>query len=140
MLDRISAGLTENPGTNRLYKPQLLCQRDELTWHDNPPCRVVPAQQRLEFAEAIALQIKERLIGYFELFPLERNTKIRLVREACMQPNLHVGLKDAVASPSSRLRLIECHIGVPEERIAVHVGVGCDGNTDADTDVDRALT
>ncbi len=57
-----------------------------------------------------------------------------------MQSDLHVGLKDAKSTPSSRLCLVERHIGVPEERIAIDIRTRGDRDADTCAYFDLAMT
>jgi len=67
-----AAGLTDHPRADRHDEAGVLGDGHELRRRNDPLRRMPPAQQRLEGADAVLLEVKQRLVEEFELVALQR--------------------------------------------------------------------
>ena len=83
-LGGLGAGLPQHPLAERHDQPGLLGERNELGRRDHAALGMVPAQQRLEAADLVALEVDERLVVELELAVGERLAQVELA--ACGAP------------------------------------------------------
>ena len=77
---RPEAGLAQHPFADRDDQPGFLGDRDEPVGRDRPALRVVPAQQRLDAADAVVAEAEERLEDERQLVPRQRAAELDLER------------------------------------------------------------
>ena len=73
---RLRAGLADHPRADRDDQAGVLGDGDELDRRDQPARRMVPADQRLERADAVVLEVEQRLVIQLELAALEREPQV----------------------------------------------------------------
>ena len=111
-----------------------LRDRDELAGRDEPLGRVLPAQQRLETLDPLAVEgdlglvVQEQLVG-----ALQRPPQVAQHREPDGRGRVHLGLEDDGAA-LELLRRVHGDVGVPEQLLAV--GAVPRGQDDADAGLD----
>ena len=110
----IGADLMNQPCADRLDKPQLLRQWDELPGWQRPASWVIPTQQGLEATDPLALQAEYGLIRNGELGAFDRDAEIRLHLEPRTQPVLNFCRENPVSAAAFGLCLIQRHIGIPK--------------------------
>ena len=93
----VRAGLPQHPFADRHDEPRLLRERDELAGRNDAPLRMIPAQQGLEAACLVALDVDDWLVVEFELAIAEL-----WVRVDVPAPGDHI-LLDAVGVRADRV-------------------------------------
>ena len=116
---RLRAGFAEHPGADRHDQPGILGDRDELGRRNQPARRVVPADQRLERADAIVLEVEQRLVEQFELAALEREAEVGLELAALLRALVEAFLEEGVGAAPGFLGAIQREIGVAQQGLAI---------------------
>src|SRR5437764_1159096 len=75
---RLSARLANDPRADRDDQARVLGHRDEVYGRDQPARWMMPADQRFEGADAILLEVEQRLIVEFELPAFQREAQVAL--------------------------------------------------------------
>src|SRR5687768_13916522 len=98
---------------------------------------MVPAQQGLEPADHLALEVEDRLVVHFELAALEGHGKIALELPAIAHRLVHGRLEEAIAATPVLLRRIERQIGVLEQLLVGMPIARRDGDAEREGDLAR---
>src|SRR5579872_5435149 len=93
-----------------------------------------PAQQCLESADLLALQVHQRLKEQLELVVGDRPTQILLQFAARLHQGVHLRLEIAEAIPPVALCLIQRDVGAPEQSVRIRAVFRSNSNTDAGSD------
>ena len=102
-----------------------------------PRVGMVPADQRLERADPVGLEIEQRLVIELELAVGDRAPQIRFEPVARLRAGVHLGFEEAVGAAALALRLVEREVGMLEQ--GVGVGAVARRHRDADAGADREL-
>src|SRR5437764_10592587 len=92
---------------------------------------MIPADQRLERADAVLLEIEQRLIVKLELVALDRQTEIGLELAALLRAFVEALFEEGVGPAPRFLGAIQREVGVPQQRLAVASVLRGDGDADA---------
>ena len=92
---------------------------------------MLPAQQRLEAADPIALEIEDRLEVEPELATLDRFAQVELERTPLARCGIERGLEEAEYPAPVLLGTIQREVGILEQRVAVGAVVRADRDADA---------
>src|SRR6476469_5659186 len=74
----LRAGFADDPRTNGKNEAGVLGHGNEFVWRHHATLRMPPAQQGLERADPILLQVEQVLIDEFELASLQRQPQVGL--------------------------------------------------------------
>ena len=116
------AGLPDHPFAKRQDEADLFRQRNEGRGWDLSILGMVPAEQRLETGDFVALQIDHRLVVEFELAGRQRLAQIELHDPAGLHLLVHPGLEKAERAAAIVLGAVERKVGISEQlvgRVAV---------------------
>src|SRR6185295_7050665 len=109
------AGLAEHHPSERQDQADLLGEWDEACRRDQAALRVVPAQQRLEAAQAPAVQLDDRLEDDAELAARLGLVKVGLEAELLLRPRQHRLVEDLEAAAAGRLGAVHRRVGVAQQ-------------------------
>ena len=130
------AGLPQRPFADRHDQAGLLGQRDELDRRDEAALGVMPAQQRLQTADLVALEVDERLVVELELAVGQRLAQVELQLAARLHVGVHVRLEEAVDAAPLALGAVQGEVGVLEQLVGIGAVAGRHGDADAGADRD----
>ena len=99
---------------------------------------MVPAQQRLESADAPVSQGNNRLVVQLELVPLDRVAEVGLDEQALLGRHPHRGVEDLKARFAKLLGPVHRGVGVSKYVRGLLIPLGAQGDADADRDGDFA--
>ncbi len=109
----------------------ILGDRDELDWRDDAALRVVPADQRLEGADAIGLEVEKRLEIKLELALLDGAAQVALDGAPSLRPFVERLLEEEIGAAPLILGAIKREIGIAQQRVDIF-GISIrDGDADA---------
>ena len=128
---RLRARLADHPRADRDDQPGVLGDRDELDRRDQPARRMVPADQRLERADAVVLEVEQGLVVELELAALEREPQVGFELPPLLRSLVEAFLEEGVGAAARFLGAIEREVGVAQKRLAVAAVVGSDRDPDA---------
>ena len=80
---------------------------------------MVPAYQRLERADAILLEIEERLVVELELAALDGQAEVGLELPTLLGALVEAFLEESEGTAASFLRAVKREVGAPQQRLAV---------------------
>ena len=135
----LAAGLAQDPLADLDDQAGLLGAADELAGHDEAAGRVVPAQQRLEAGDPLALEVDHRLVVDLELAALDRPPEVALEGHLGDGLGVHVGVEQLVAALAAALGAVHRGVGVAQDVLRALVAEGAPGDADADRGVDLLL-
>ncbi len=85
---------------------------------------MVPAQQRLEPADAARIQLHERLEINLQFAPAERLAQVDLQRPACAHAVFHGGVEELVGAAAFGLDEIQRDIGAAQQVVQILAAIG----------------
>ena len=94
----------------------------------------LPADQRLDAADLVALEIDDRLVVQLELAGDQRLAQVVLHGAPRLHLRVHLGLEEAVGAAPVALGAIERQVGVPHQLVGRHAVGRADGDADAGAD------
>ena len=101
-----------------------------------PLLGMIPAQQRLEAADAVGLEVEQRLVHQAELAARQGDLEPLLEHAAMLQRVVHAALEEVVVAAALALGAIERGIGVLEQRFDVVAVARRERDADRGADVD----
>ncbi len=127
----LSAGVAEDPLEDVADQPLVLGERDEGRRAEQPPARVVPADQGFGAGDAPVGEGDDRLVADLELMPVEGAAQLRLElglhRLVVVRPRVEHG-----APPLARgLRRVHGQVGAVQQVAGVLQPRHADGDADA---------
>ena len=134
---QVGARLPQHPFADRNDEPAFLQDRNEVRRRDDAAARMVPAQERLGAARALALQVELRLIDEAEFAALERAAKLGPEERAGARALVDLGGKELEAVSARLLGAVHGGVGGAEERLDI-LAVGGE-KRDADAGADEEL-
>ncbi len=118
----LAARLGQHPRADRHDQAGLLREGNDVRRHDDPPGRVVPAQQRLERPEPPGPELHHRLVEEPELIALERVSEVGEHLQPRLRPGPHRDVEELVVRRASGLGVVHGDVGVPEQILRALVG------------------
>src|SRR5690606_24525911 len=128
---RLETGRTQRPFADADNQARLLGHRNEHVRWDYATLRVPPAQQRLEAADAVGMEVDQWLIGQLELAALGRTGEVVAQRLLLQQFDLHRWLEEAHCSTRFGLGGIERNVGIAQQLARLDAAARSDGDADA---------
>src|SRR5207237_535890 len=107
-----------HPRTDRDNQPGILGDGNEIGWRNEAAGRVTPADQRLERADAVLLEVKQRLVVELELAALDRQPKVGLKLAADLRAFVEALLEERESAAAGLLGAVEGKIGAAEKHFA----------------------
>ena len=95
---------------------------------------MVPAQQRLEAGDVIALQVHHRLVIEFEFSGRKALAQILLHDAAGLHLFVHRGLEEAERAAAVALGAVQCEVGIAQQLVGDKAVARADGDADAGAD------
>ena len=92
---------------------------------------MVPAQERLDPADAVVAEVVERLEDQRQLVPRQRAAQLHLEGKALLERGVHAGLEEMIGAAPVGLGPVGGEVGILHQRLGVPAVVGSDGNPDA---------
>ena len=102
-----------DPGADRHDQAGLLGDRDELDRRDEAAGRVVPADQRLERADPVVLEVEQRLVKKLELAALDREPQVGLELPPLLRALVEALLEEGEGPAAGFLGAVEREVGIP---------------------------
>ena len=133
---RVLAGAAQHPLAETRDLADILGNGDEAVGRDQAVDRVPPAHQRLAAAEAVLVEIEDRLVEYFEFPVVDRVAQVEFDRAARLQPRVHLRLEEAPGAAAFALGAVERDVGTLDQLLARSAIAGGDRNADAAADGD----
>ena len=96
-----------------------------------PRVGMVPADQRLERADAVVLEVEQRLVIELELAALDREAQVGFELAALPAPAVEALLEESVGAAPGFLGAVEREVGVAQQVVGVAAVRGRDGDADA---------
>ncbi len=126
----LCTGAFQHPSPDRDDQAVLLGERDEQVRPHDAGRRMVPAKQRLDADDSLALELEHRLVDERELLAGERVAEVCLELHPVLRGSLHRRVEHRVAVLAQGLRLVQRQVGVLQQLLGA---VGKAGrNADAD--------
>src|SRR3982751_6792994 len=92
---------------------------------------MTPAKQGFERADAVLLEMEQRLIEKLELAALQSEAKVGFDLAALLRALIQAFLEEGVSASSGLLRAVEREVGVAQQGAALSAVLRCDGDADA---------
>ena len=97
-----------------------------------PALRVLPADQRLDLADAAGLEIDDRLVVDAQLVALDGVAQVGLQLQPLHRLGVHARIEDGVAGLALRLGPVHRHVGIAQQVAPGGRGRGAQRDADAD--------
>ena len=101
------------------------------TGDTSPRVGMAPAQQRLERADAVLLEVEQRLVEKFELAALDREAQVGFELAANLRALVEAFLEEGEGAASRLLGAVQSEVGIAQQHLAVGAVVRRDGDPDA---------
>ena len=92
---------------------------------------MIPADQRLERADAVLLEVEQRLVVKLELAALDGEAKVGLELAALLRALVEALLEEGIGASARLLGAVQRQVRVPQQRFAVAAVLRRDGDADA---------
>ena len=89
-----------------------------------PARRMVPAQQRLERANAVVLEVEQRLVVELELIALDREAKVGFELTALLRALVEALLEKGVGAAPGFLGAVQRQVGIAQQGFAIAAVLG----------------
>ena len=124
----LPARLAQDPRPDGDDEPVALGQRDEAQRRDDAEDRVVPAQERLDAADAAVVERDQRLVDEVQLAVVERVAQAALELETLHRTLAHRVVEDLAARLAHLLGAVHRRVGVAQQRVRIMLA----GSAEAD--------
>src|SRR5690606_34741978 len=116
-VERFLAGLTKDPVADGDDQARILRYRYELCRADDAMLRAVPAKQRLEADDPLAIRVDDRLIVQPQLALVERAPQGKFALPSLCGTGVKRRFVSAMRRPAIALSPVEGEIGIAHKRL-----------------------